>query len=786
MLERMQDSLVQAQDNNKRLSDTLTQLVELNKRSAVTEEPKIKDPWTAAYALNLCTVSVSQIIENNDIRFMEQEYENILNNLNLEMMPKDEELLDILTHILDVINFFKIQANEKALLEKDYQRKLKDAVWSAVPNPSVLISGGGKGGWVGLAVSAAVSVGTGYMNYRKEKAKIFLEQERKEWELERSAMEQLHGLQRQLFETAWKLTEKYGFEDRFRLTERQIKQYNRILNDDNDLRRYERLEYIKDKFDAYPPFWYYIGSAALAVACDKAANLSIKTDYLKRATACFHEYFKRSSSDKKLLREDPIVAQCAFEYIAAINLMQESDTSLKEEQTAQRIYNEKLDMLDSVFDSSHNANDIMQQCAMNYLALGQTDKAVTILKALINEDFNASVNGQFLSMLFINQVLSGKAEAKNDYQFLCEKLPDVVMFPLVSSEIEFIEAEKRFLLGQKISVARRLQYALESYIIKNKREFNEIIDLDLDITEELISFFNRTADALKWLSPKGRDGIIKGIENVFDKGASERARTLRYRSERRDLVYSEFLQIFYKEAVAHKLNELHYVSDMRGLSQYESVILRFYEEQRMILNDTCEEHVIKDDIKSIESAILGEDLSEYKKNKSIYEKYVKIAEADEYKGKLINDVNEVMYITPSSGTKFTDYRYDVISEIKGKDAEIISVIEDQKSYMFKKRDLVFTTKGICVVGKRGIKEEEKYSDLTFSTGCKYLTKSGNENKKVYDQPGVDYKVLYGMITALASVEKSISANNSEVSADIDVKGITDDTIRCWESELIIK
>ena len=43
----------------------------------------------AAYALNLCTVSISQIIDYDDLMVMEQEYEAILNNLNLEEIPKD-------------------------------------------------------------------------------------------------------------------------------------------------------------------------------------------------------------------------------------------------------------------------------------------------------------------------------------------------------------------------------------------------------------------------------------------------------------------------------------------------------------------------------------------------------------------------------------------------------------------------------------------------------------------------------------------------------------------------
>ena len=42
-----------------------------------------------AFALNLCTVSVSQIIDYADIVVLDQEYDTILNNLNLESIPKD-------------------------------------------------------------------------------------------------------------------------------------------------------------------------------------------------------------------------------------------------------------------------------------------------------------------------------------------------------------------------------------------------------------------------------------------------------------------------------------------------------------------------------------------------------------------------------------------------------------------------------------------------------------------------------------------------------------------------
>lgn len=47
---------------------------------------------------------------------------------------------------------------------------------------------------------------------------------------------------------------EYNFDDEWRLTEKQIEQYNNILQDTNYIRKYARLEAIANKFEAYPPF----------------------------------------------------------------------------------------------------------------------------------------------------------------------------------------------------------------------------------------------------------------------------------------------------------------------------------------------------------------------------------------------------------------------------------------------------------------------------------------------------------------------------------------------------
>ena len=88
--------------------------IKVNQDKSICEHDQLK----AAYALNLCTVSVSQIVDYKDLNVLEQEYELILNNLNLHNIPKDQALLHILRQILDTVTFFRIYEGDKMMLEK--------------------------------------------------------------------------------------------------------------------------------------------------------------------------------------------------------------------------------------------------------------------------------------------------------------------------------------------------------------------------------------------------------------------------------------------------------------------------------------------------------------------------------------------------------------------------------------------------------------------------------------------------------------------------------------------
>ena len=423
------------------------------------ENEQIREKLQAAYALNLCTVSVSQIVDYDDAIILDQEYETILNNLNLENMPKDEALLDILRRLLETIAFFKIQEREKLIVEQEYQQTMKNAIWSAVPNLAILFSGGNL---FSLLATVTVQAGIGYMNYRKARSQCDLEKERQKWGLQKAAMEQLESLQQQLFVTAWRLADTYDFPDEFRLTQRQIRQYDAILMDADEIRKYERMDSIKDKFVAYPPFWYYFGNTANSIANRPNLNDKEKTIYREKAKKYFEYY--RECNKYNLLREDTIAASCNLEYATLLDPGKE-----KEKIKA---------LLDSAVKYTDNSWDVLQLCAFNYLRIQEISPAVSIMKRLVNEEYNADSNAQILSRIYVEKIIKEEShEARANYKLLKDRIGAKYLFPLPAYWEKTEAVEAKFINAQRMIVNEKYKFILNEFIQKYTIRINEIFPL---------------------------------------------------------------------------------------------------------------------------------------------------------------------------------------------------------------------------------------------------------------------------------------------------------------------
>lgn len=411
----------------------------------------------AAYALNLCTVSISQIVDYDDINIMEQEYEGILNNLNIEQMPKDEALLKIIKQILDTITFFRIQEGDKKFIEKKYQQKMKNAIWAAVPNIALVVAGGNP---VTTAISLASQVGMGYMNYRKAKADADLDQEMEVWQLERTAIEQFNGLRRELFDTAWRLSAAYNFPDQFRLTERQIKQYNEILMDTDLIRRYERLNTIQDAFIAYPPFWYYFGNTANEIAgSGLRISESTRQEYREKAKSHFLQY--RNSNQYGLLREDPVSASCALELVDLLDI--EKDAGLIHQ------------LLQEAIRFSGRANDVLQLAAFSYLRLNDQTEAAKLFSQLVNEQYNTTLNAQLLSSIYVSRFSRNPdPRIRAQYEILSNQVGEYYLYPLPDGD-QGEDLNDRFLMSQKQVLHQKYRLALGAFLEKYNARFMSLL-----------------------------------------------------------------------------------------------------------------------------------------------------------------------------------------------------------------------------------------------------------------------------------------------------------------------
>ena len=421
----------------------------------------LTDQQRVAYALNMCTVSVSQIIDYNDIYVLEQEYDAILNNLNLEMIPKDEPLLKILKDLLDVITYFRISEGDKKFIEREYQEKMKMAIWSSIPNLSIAVAGGTTiSTLIATGVSLASQVGIGYINYRRNKAEYSLQRDKKLWQLKRAAIEQFNFIRKELFDTAWRLADKYQFADSYRLTEKQIKRYNEILKDPDILSRYERLESIKDNFEAYPPFWYFIGNAANYISNDKTIKLSdtSRTEFRRLALEYFDkfEFIDQSS----ILREDVISASCALEHAEILMLEPHFDTERVKE------------LLTRAAIMSGDDFDVLQLCAVSYIRINEADSAIKILRRLVNEKYNKDVNAQILSTLYVRD------RNRKSYELLASRVNPDYLFPMPKDDdIQVNLLEKSFEEKQRDIVKQELLLMMKNFLTKYSIQWNKLLSV---------------------------------------------------------------------------------------------------------------------------------------------------------------------------------------------------------------------------------------------------------------------------------------------------------------------
>lgn len=764
-------------NETKNMSEELTNVLKGTTRllEQINENIKPKEPdivvhtedekRRAAYALNLCMVSISQIIDYDDLNILEQEYDGILNNLNLEKMPKDEALLKILKQILDTVTFFRLQEGDRKFIDIEYQQKMKNAIWSAVPNFGMIV---GTGSPATMLISLATQVGIGYMNYRKEKAAIDLERDKVEWQLQRSAMEQFNGLRRELFDTAWRLADEYKFPDNFRLTERQIKQYNEILMDENIIRRYERLKNIEENFEAYYPFWYFVGhTAALIYYENKDKDERLANEYKENAMVHFKKYLEISEHNK-LLREDEIDSSCALEYIALLDSEKENNVI--------------KDNIKRAIKSSGGKSDVLQLCAFAYMKIDEKEDVMKLLRVLVNEEYNTTVNAQLLSGMYAIEYSKGDSAKKKDYAIRYDTLRCLVgekcLIPLPKTGgdkkdyEEFAERQKDTMIEFFAAVFKAF-FRKYSSIYKQAESMdakfsvlNEFIDRIKEAPcveiEDLRNFYDETTSVMK----KNQSIITKGATGELLKNNEKEK--IRF-----EVIVLKAYKNLFKAIVSKQNGEM----DMQDITDMESRIIAFSHSNgldeintavvQVEIDDECEDSMGKltYGISVFGDESLSSKLNEYNDMKKAIKKY----KAEDLLGKR----------KKFEFSKCNEPKFDAYLKRRKIGSYCVAVFNDKTSDDY---DLIFTTEGIMIrsrIHRIRNRATIPYSKVEKSDNDSEIILNYYGSKYSYDLKGLDSTKVWALIDEFKNISDTYSDNSGE---GLDISSAIDEAVQDARNE----
>ena len=312
-------------------------------------------------SLNLIAVSLTHILTYNDKVVLDQEYNTIINNLNLGNIP-DADIIALLQELMDLLTNSKIQDHERDYLltrfDKNVQTELKNRMRSRIFDTDLVLNP-----YAGI-LKSVLYTGSFYFNYRSQMDSYAKEKEEGKWAIEAKTMQGVNNFYKKLLKYSWELMRRYNLPDEWRLNEKQLSDYTDILKEPDLERRYRKLERIENSFRKFPPYWYYRGQAAQEIGNNK------------EAMDCFNQF---QQINQRILRKDPYAASVAM-----------CKTMLKAEQSDPGILKSDLDLILANSDDADWGNILF--AALQYGRMEDPDTAGKLILRNLDNGHTAFID----------------------------------------------------------------------------------------------------------------------------------------------------------------------------------------------------------------------------------------------------------------------------------------------------------------------------------------------------------------------------------------------------------
>ena len=336
---------------------------------AVTlKDEKSYDPLEVLQALNYCTYSLSKIVSFNDRVVLSFEYDNIINNLNLNAIT-DEEIVKLMAKLMDTLKDEIISERKRERIEKSYQKRLERTLYNFLSGVNVSPQS-----VVSAAVSAVSSMGSMYVNYQRRIEEYMDESEEIIEALDDEKLDVINSIRKDMLTASWSIIKKYNIDDQYRLTEKQINEFvENVKSNPAEMqhRKLERLLQDNPAFEYFPPFWYYY-------------SLTREEDEVF-VLGCLNRFLQ---TQRPIFRRDILWASVLME---RVRLQKETDS--------QSI---RADLEEIIRQSNNSDWQNFLFVGLAYTKLGMVDEARRNLQRNIDNGYEVSLNSRLLAEILLD------------------------------------------------------------------------------------------------------------------------------------------------------------------------------------------------------------------------------------------------------------------------------------------------------------------------------------------------------------------------------------------------
>lgn len=371
----------------------------------------------AAMTLNYLHGSLNKIVMYNDKIVLEEEYSNIINNLNLTVI-KDEELVNVITSLMNTLTKFRLSEMDRDKFKQEYAQKLESAMTGALVG---LVNTNGINP-IKVSLDLALNIGNSYYKYNQAQKSLKNDLKNSTYILEKSAIKDLNKIRKDFILTYWEIMKRYNMPDKWRISEKQFTRLINVLKDTDNEKKYRQLLRMREELSVLPMFWN-----ELSLVCRQLNKQEEELKYID-----IYE-----SLNDSLLRENNMYSLLLANKASYLHID-------KDKEEIQNLL-EKIYTVDPL-----NANRKLFM-AMKYIQLKNYNKADELLTQNIDDDFLVQTSNLLKVHIYMDtnktdefestiiDLLQNQNLSASEYLYYIGKRPTVLLLKEIKKEIQNID-----------------------------------------------------------------------------------------------------------------------------------------------------------------------------------------------------------------------------------------------------------------------------------------------------------------------------------------------------------